>query len=97
MNRNLITAPAAFLVAATILFGTAAPAAAAESCEAVPAQIREAAATADAKAAKRALGYASIGAKLCEAGNDRAANKKFKAALTALGVDETQQLALLKR
>lgn len=97
MNRTIFTAPAAFLVAGTILFATAAPAAAAESCQAVPAQIREAAATADAGTAKRALGYVSIGEKLCEAGNDRAANKKFKAALTALGVDETQQLALLKR
>lgn len=97
MNRFLITAPAAFAVSAAILFGTASPVAAAESCQAVPAQVREAAPTLDAATAKRALGYASIGEKLCEAGNDRAANKKFKAALTAIGVDETQQLALLKR
>ena len=97
MNRFLITAPAAFAVSAAILFGTSSPAAAAENCQAVPAQVREAAATLDATTARRALGYASIGEKLCEAGNDRAANKKFKAALTAIGVDETQQLALLKR
>ena len=97
MNRTFFTAPAAFLVAGTILFATATPAAAAETCSAVPAQVREASATVDASTAKRALGYASIGEKLCEAGNDRAANKKFKAALTAIGIDETQQLALLKR
>ena len=97
MNRTFLTAPAAFLVSAVILLGTAAPAAAAESCAAAPAQIRQAAATAEASVAKRALGYVSIGEKLCEAGNDRAANKKFKAAFTALGVDEAQQLALLKR
>jgi hypothetical protein len=97
MNRTFFTAPAAFLVAGTILFATATPAAAAETCSAVPAQVREASATVDASTAKRALCYASIGEKLCEAGNDRAANKKFKAALTAIGIDETQQLALLKR
>lgn len=97
MNRTFFTAPAAFLVAGTILFATATPAAAAETCSAVPAQVREASATVDASTAKRALGFASIGEKLCEAGNDRAANKKFKAALTAIGIDENQQLALLKR
>lgn len=97
MNRFLITAPAAFLISTTLLFGAAAPAAAAENCQAVPMQVRGAVPTLDAATAKRAVGYASIGEKLCEAGNDRAANKKFKAALTAIGVDETQQLALLKR
>ena len=96
MNRTLFTAPAAFLVSAAILFATAAPASAAESC-AAPAEIRTAAVSADASVAKRALGYASIGEKLCEAGNDRAANKKFKAAMNALGIDPAQQLALLKR
>src|SRR5688500_18599095 len=97
MNRNLITAPAAFLVSAVLLFGAATPAAAGESCQAVPAQIREAAASADASSARKALGYASIGEKLCEAGNDRAAGKKFKAVLTALGIDSAQQVAMLKR
>ena len=96
MNRTFFTAPAAMLVSGFILFGTASPASAAESCQSVPTQIREAAATADASTAKRVLGYASIGEKLCEAGNDRAANKKFKAAFNALGIDEAQQVALLK-
>ncbi len=97
MNRALITAPAAFLISAATLFATAAPAAAAEQCAAVPTQVRAAAATADAGAAKQALRFASIGEKLCEAGNDRAANKKFEAAYAALGIDGEQQLALLKK
>lgn len=87
MNRTFFTAPAAMLVSGFILFGTASPASAAESCQSVPTQIREAAATADASTAKRVLGYASIGEKLCEAGNDRAANKKFAAAAKTLNVD----------
>ncbi len=97
MNRTFFTAPAAFLVSATILFATASPAAAAEKCAVVPAQVREAAATADTSAARQALRYVSVGQKLCEAGNDRAANKKFEAAFAALGIDGEQQLALLKR
>lgn len=97
MNRTFFTAPAAFLVSATILFATASPAAAAETCAAVPTQVRQIAATADASVAKQALRYVSVGQKLCEAGNDRAANKKFEAAFAALGVDGEQQLALLKR
>lgn len=97
MNRSLFTAPAAFLVSAGILFATATPAAAAENCAAVPAQVRQVAATADAGAAKQALRYVSVGEKLCEAGNDRAANKKFAAAFNALGIEGEQQLALLKR
>ncbi|MFC3711760.1 hypothetical protein ACFOMD_04210 [Sphingoaurantiacus capsulatus] len=97
MNRALITAPAAFLISATMIFATAAPAAAAERCAAVPTQVRAAAATADASAAKQALRFASVGEKLCEAGNDRAANKKFEAAFAALGIDGEQQLALLKK
>lgn len=97
MNRTFFTLPAAALVSAGILFATAAPAAAAENCAAVPAQVREVAATADASAAKQALRFVSIGEKLCEAGNDRAANKKFAAAFSALGIEGEQQLALLKR
>lgn len=97
MNRTLFTLPAAALVSAGILFATAAPAAAASTCAAVPAQVREVAATADASAAKQALRFVSIGEKLCEAGNDRAANKKFAAAFSALGIEGEQQLALLKR
>jgi hypothetical protein len=99
MNRAFLTFPAALLMSAGLMFVTAAPASAAtaEACTTVPAQVRQAVATVDAGTARRALGYVSTGEKLCEAGNERAANKKFKAALNALGVAESQQLALLKR
>lgn len=73
------------ILAACLL--TAAPALADEACSTTPAQIRNVAATADAAAAKRALGYVSTGEKLCEAGNERAANKKFAAAMKVLNVD----------
>lgn len=74
------------LILAALLL-TAAPAFADEACSTTPAQIRNAATAADANAAKRALGYVSIGEKLCEAGNERAANKKFAAAMKVLNVD----------
>src|SRR5688572_17926149 len=99
MNRAFLTFPAAVLISAGLMFVTAAPASAAtaEACVTVPAQVRQAVATVDAGTARRALGYVATGEKLCEAGNERAANKKFRAALTAVGVAESQQLALLKR
>ena len=74
------------LILAALLL-TAAPAFADEACSTTPAQIRNAATTADANAAKRALGYVSIGEKLCEAGNERAANKKFSSAIKVLNAD----------
>ena len=74
------------LILAALLL-TAAPALADEACNTTPAQIRNAATTADANTAKRALGYVTIGEKLCEAGNERAANKKFAAAMKVLNVD----------
>ena len=80
--RRLFVAPAA----AAGLF-LAMPAFAATDCAATPAQLRTAAASAEASVAKKALGYVSIGEKLCEAGNDRAANKKFAAAAKTLNVD----------
>jgi hypothetical protein len=69
------------------LFIAAMPAAAAESCSATPAQLRSVAASADAATAKKALGFVSIGEKLCDQGADRAAGKKFAAAAKALNVD----------
>lgn len=80
--RNLLIA-----AASAGLFLAAAPAAADESCSAAPSQLRTVASSADAATAKKALGYVSIGEKLCEAGNDRAAGKKFAAAAKALNVD----------
>ena len=99
MNRAFLTLPAAVLMSAGLMFVTAAPVAAAtaEACATVPAQVRQAAMTVDAGAARRALNHVATGEKLCEAGNERAAYRKFKVALTAVGVAESQQLALLKR
>ena len=99
MNRTLIAAPVAFLVSTGCLFAAAGPAMAAsdERCTTLPGQVRQAAATADGSAARQALRYVSIGEKLCEAGNERAATKKFAAAMKTLGLDEAQQFAALKR
>ena len=93
MNRIFFTFPAAVLVSAGLIFVTAAPASAAETCVTVPAQVRQAVASTDAGTARRALGHVRTGEKLCEAGNERAANKKFAAAIRALGLTEPQQLA----
>ncbi len=80
--RNLLIA-----AAAAGLFGAAAPASADETCTATSSQLRSVAATADVAAAKKALGFVSIGEKLCDQGADRAAGKKFAAAAKALNVD----------
>jgi hypothetical protein len=95
MNRAFLTFPAAVLMSAGLMFVTAAPASAAtaETCATVPTQVRQAVTTVDAGTARRALGYVAIGEKLCEAGNERAANKKFGAAIRAIGMPESQQLA----
>jgi hypothetical protein len=85
MRRVLTTVPAAFLIAG--LFVAAPAAAQGETCATTPAQIRTVAATADAETAKRALRYVSVGEKLCDAGNQRAAGKKFAAAMKALNVE----------
>jgi hypothetical protein len=95
MNRALLTFPAAVLMSASLIFATAAPASAAspENCVTIPTQLRQAATTADSGTSRRALGHVAIGEKLCEAGNERAANKKFAAAVRALGTPESRQLA----
>ncbi|MFC3713585.1 hypothetical protein ACFOMD_13475 [Sphingoaurantiacus capsulatus] len=81
--RNLLIA-----AATAGLFLAAAPASADETCAASPSALRTAASTsADAAAAKKALGFVAIGEKLCDAGADRAAGKKFAAAAKALNVD----------
>ena len=98
MNRLFVTAPVAFLVSAGFLFAAAGPAMAADArCQAYPVQLREAAATAHVGRAKAALRQISVGEKLCEAGNERAGVKKFTAAMKTLGIEEAQQLAVLKR
>jgi hypothetical protein len=94
MNRMFATAPLAFLVSTGFLFAAAGPAMAADArCATLPMQLRELAVTADPSSARKALGYVSIGEKLCEAGNERAGVKKFTAAMRTLGTQEAQQLA----
>ncbi len=95
MIRSLIIAPAALLVSTTLLFAAAGPAAAAEAdrCATAPAQVRAAAQAADPQDAKRALRYLQTAEKLCEAGSDRAADKKLEQALRTLGLGDAQQLA----
>lgn len=80
--RNLLIA-----AATAGLFIAAAPASADETCSATSSQLRTMAASADAATAKKALGFVSIGEKLCDQGADRAAGKKFAAAAKALNVD----------
>ncbi len=98
MYRTLITAPLAILVSTGFLLAAAGPAAAQdERCTTLPEQARVAVQSVDAGTAKQALRYIATGEKLCEAGNEREAAKKFAAALKLAGPAGEQQLAALKR
>ncbi|MGB3721970.1 MAG: hypothetical protein WA979_04025 [Pacificimonas sp.] len=83
---------AAVVILTSLLAGTAfSPVQAAETaCDTMPADIRAAAQRADTADARRALRKAEIGAALCEAGNERAARKKFAQALKSLGVSKEE-------
>jgi hypothetical protein len=97
MTRILFAAPLAFAVSAVFLGATVSPAYASEAaCQAMPQNIRQIAATADQKVARKALGYTRTGEMLCEAGNERAAQKKFETAYKTLGVAEAEYAALAK-
>ncbi|MEE4350825.1 MAG: hypothetical protein V2J26_11395 [Pacificimonas sp.] len=67
-----------------------------EACDYMPEDIRNAALTADAGDARKALRKVNIGIALCEAGNERAAEKQFARALRHLDMTETE-LAQLNR
>ena len=89
MNRSLITLPVA-LVFTALTVATATPAfAKADNCVTAPAALRAAAAGAAGDVAKRALAQVATGEKLCEAGNDLAASRKFKVAAKLVNVDYT--------
>lgn len=60
-------------------------------------QARTAAASADAKKQADAKRMVVTGVKLCEAGNERAAAKQFRAALKLTGVAEQADTALAAR
>jgi len=80
MRRILIAALAAGFAAAPALAND-------KACETTPAQLRTIASTADASTARNALRHIATGEKLCEAGNERQAGKKFVAAMKLLNVD----------
>lgn len=90
MNRILFTAPVALIASALFVSASIAPANAGDDavCSATPAQLRTAAETAAPEAAGKALKTIKVGEALCEAGNERAAAKKFKLAQTQLGVQQ---------
>lgn len=94
MRRLFVAAPAAIALTAGLFLVTATPAFANETCATTPAQLRTVAATVDASTAKRALRYVATGEALCDAGNDRAAEKKFAAAMKALNVDSASLTAV---
>lgn len=98
MNRIFFTAPLALIASAIFVTVSVGPAAAAndEVCSAMPQSIRTIAAGADASVAKKALKYTRTGELLCEAGNERAARKKFEVAFKTLGTSATEYAAVAK-
>ena len=94
IRRFLVVAPIALAASAAFLGTATSPAAAAApvDCTAVPAQLRAAAATADAGVARKALASVKTGEAMCAADNRFEAKAKFVAAAKLLGVD-TAQLA----
>lgn len=94
MNRSFVTAPVA-VVMTVLTLASATPAfAQTDVCEATPTAIRAIAATGtDADANKSALRLVKVGVQLCEAGNKREANLKFKSAAKALNVEYASLIA----
>jgi hypothetical protein len=66
-------------------------------CTALVDQARTAAASTDAKKQASASRLVATGVKLCEAGNERAAAKQFRAALKIAGVAEQTEAMLAAR
>jgi hypothetical protein len=66
-------------------------------CTALVEQARTAAAGVDAKKQASANRHVATGMKLCEAGNERAAAKQFRAALKVAGVAEQTDAQLAAR
>ena len=91
MNRIFVIAPLALVVSTFFLAASVSAAAAGEAaCSTMPQSIRSIAANADAAVAKKALKYSKTGVLLCEAGNERAAQKKFEIAFKTLGTSATE-------
>ncbi|WP_077148757.1 hypothetical protein [Sphingopyxis sp. KK2] len=89
-----LTIVAASALAFTGLVATTSPAyaqsAADYRCAGLADQASTAAGTADASKQANAKRFVATGKKLCEAGNERAAAKQFRAALKVAGVAEVQ-------
>lgn len=97
MNRVLVTLPLAFVASAFFVSASITPAHASEgACAAMPANIRSVAEKGDADTAKKALKLVRTGELLCDAGNERAAKKKFEGAYKTLGVAEAEYAELAK-
>ena len=97
MNRVLVTLPLAFVASAFFISASVTPARAADAaCTAMPANIRSVAEKGDAEAAKKALKLVRTCELLCDAGNERAARKKFEGAYKTLGVAEEEYAQLAK-
>lgn len=97
MNRILFAAPLALAVSALFIGASIAPAAASEDiCTVMPQNVRAAAAAAEADVARKALKYAHNGVLLCDAGNERAAKKKFEIAFKTLGTTATEYAEVSK-
>ncbi len=93
MRPTLFALPLVLAASAVALHPTPASAKAGERCATMPAQIRAAAAKAEPGAASAALRHLGVGEQLCQAGNERAAAKKFRAASQELGIGEPDKLA----
>ena len=89
INRLVYIAPIAIAVSAAFIGAAAAPAMAATGnvCATAPAQLRAAAATADATAQRKALYYVKSGEQLCAANADFAAKQDFARAAKLLNTD----------
>lgn len=97
MNRVLVTLPLALVASAFFVTASITPAhASAGACAAMPANIRSVAEKGDADTAKKALKLVRTGELLCDAGNERAAKKKFESAYKTLGVAEAEYAELAK-
>lgn len=91
-HRLFLIAPIAVAVSAAFVGAAAGPAVASTTsiCETAPAQLRSAAATADANAQRKALHLVGVGVQLCEANASFEAKKQFSAAARVLGTDLAQ-------
>lgn len=89
INRLVYIAPIAIAVSAAFVGAAAAPAMAASTnvCATAPAQLRAAAATADASVQQKAMYYVKSGEALCAANGDYAAKQDFARAAKLLKTD----------